>query len=170
MVGDRIKWTQTTVKYGVIIAVADTLLTIAVNTDYTVANAAITLNYYSHEASPIGYPTVFNYAPTYTGFSASPTISLCQYSITGRVFIMNYKDTVGTSNATGFTISLPCTMNIMGGSISIATDNGSRFGPASIDPNVGGASVILYKNGALLAWTASGTKGTEQLLIIGFIT
>jgi len=55
-VGDRIKWTQTTVKYGVIVAVADTLLTIAVNTNYVVANAAITLNYYSHEASPIGFP------------------------------------------------------------------------------------------------------------------
>ena len=39
--GDKIKFTQTTVKYGVIVAVADTLLTIAVNTDYVVANAAI---------------------------------------------------------------------------------------------------------------------------------
>src|ERR1035437_2933126 len=48
--GDRIKWTQTTVKYGVIVAVADTLLTIAVNTDYVVTNAAISAIYYSHQA------------------------------------------------------------------------------------------------------------------------
>ena len=38
-VGDKIKWTQTTVKYGVIRTVADTLLTIIVNTDYVVTNA-----------------------------------------------------------------------------------------------------------------------------------
>ena len=62
--GDRIKFTQTTVKYGVIVAVADTLLTIAVNTDYTVANAAITDNYYSHQASPVGYPVAFNVTVT----------------------------------------------------------------------------------------------------------
>src|SRR3990167_3778548 len=58
-VGDKIKWTQTTVKYGVISAVADTVLTIIVNTDYTVANAAITLNYYSHDENPLGFPNDF---------------------------------------------------------------------------------------------------------------
>lgn len=68
--GDRIKWTQTTVKYGVIVSVADTVLTIAVNTDYTVANAAITNNYYSHQASPVGYPGWFNWTPNGTGYTA----------------------------------------------------------------------------------------------------
>ena len=48
--GDRIKWTQTTVKYGVIVAVADTLLTIAPNDTYAVTDAAISANYYSHQA------------------------------------------------------------------------------------------------------------------------
>ena len=62
--GDRIKWTQTTVKYGVIITVADTVLTIAINNDYVVTNAAISANYYSHELNPLGYPTWFNYTPT----------------------------------------------------------------------------------------------------------
>lgn len=62
--GDRVKFTQTTVKYFVITAVADTLLTIAVNTDYTVANAAISAIFYSHQQNPIGYPTWFNYTPT----------------------------------------------------------------------------------------------------------
>lgn len=69
--GDRIKFTQTTVKYGVIVAVADTLLTIAVNTDYTVANAAITLNYYSHQQSPVGYPHWYAYTPTINGTGGS---------------------------------------------------------------------------------------------------
>lgn len=69
--GDRIKFTQTTVKYAVIVAVADTLLTIATNTDYTVANATISANYYSHASSPVGYPHWFTFAPTINGTGGS---------------------------------------------------------------------------------------------------
>ncbi len=36
------------------------LLTILVNTDYVVTNAAISSNYYSHQLNPIGYPHWFN--------------------------------------------------------------------------------------------------------------
>jgi len=65
-VGDRIKLTQTTVKYFYILAVADTLLTVTGGTTYTVEDAAITLPYYSHEATPIGMPNYFAYTPTWT--------------------------------------------------------------------------------------------------------
>jgi hypothetical protein len=64
--GDRIKWTQTTVKYGVIVGVADTLLTIAVNTGYVVTNAVISANYYSHQLNPIGYPHWFPFTSTFS--------------------------------------------------------------------------------------------------------
>jgi hypothetical protein len=91
--GDRIKWTQTTVKYGVIVAVADTLLTIMVNTDYVVANAAISANYYSHEANPVGYPDWFNIAaPTWAvaqlddGAGGQPTVALCRGRVNNRTF------------------------------------------------------------------------------------
>ena len=57
--GDKIKLTQTTVKYFYVVGVADTVLTVNGGTDYTVANAAITLNYYSHATSPIGFPSKF---------------------------------------------------------------------------------------------------------------
>lgn len=87
-VGDRIKWTQKTVKYGVIVAVADTLLTIAVNTDYTVANEAISLNYYSHQASPVGYPQWFNYVPILSQGASTDiakTVTFAKYNLVGRV-------------------------------------------------------------------------------------
>jgi hypothetical protein len=42
--GDKIKLTQTTVKYFYIVGVANTLLTVTGGSDYTVANAAITNN------------------------------------------------------------------------------------------------------------------------------
>lgn len=58
-VGDRVKFTQTTVKYGIITKVAfstDTTVTIYMGTDYTIANAAITSPAYSHDKSPVGFP------------------------------------------------------------------------------------------------------------------
>lgn len=60
--GTRLKFTQTTVKYAVVVSSAfstNTTVTIAVNTDYTIANAAITLPYYSYQACPAGYPNAF---------------------------------------------------------------------------------------------------------------
>jgi len=62
--GDKIKFTQTTVKYWYIISVADTVLTVAVNTDYVLANAAISSIFVSHQSTPIGFPSFFAYTPT----------------------------------------------------------------------------------------------------------
>lgn len=57
-VGDRIKLTQATggVKYFIITAVADTVLTVYGGTDYALVNEAITAPYYSHNKSPLGFP------------------------------------------------------------------------------------------------------------------
>ncbi len=60
-VGDRIKLTQTTVKYFIVTAVGAysagaTLITVYGGTDYTLANAAISSPYYSHAKSPFGFP------------------------------------------------------------------------------------------------------------------
>lgn len=59
-VGDRLKFTQTTVKYAIVTKVAysapNTTVTIYMGTDYTIANAAISSNYYSKMKSPQGFP------------------------------------------------------------------------------------------------------------------
>jgi hypothetical protein len=55
-VGDRIKLTDSTVKYFIITAVADTTLTVYGGTDYTLSGGAITLPYYSHQKAPLGFP------------------------------------------------------------------------------------------------------------------
>jgi hypothetical protein len=57
--GDKIKLTQTTVKYFYIVGVADTVLTVTGGGDYTVANAAITSPYYSHAENPLDFPPAF---------------------------------------------------------------------------------------------------------------
>jgi hypothetical protein len=55
-VGMRIKLTDSTVKYFIITAVADTALTLYGGTDYTLSGGAITLPYYSSVKAPLGFP------------------------------------------------------------------------------------------------------------------
>jgi len=55
-VGNRIKLTQTTVKYFIVTAITSTTITLYGGTDYTLANAAITDIYFSNVKSPFGFP------------------------------------------------------------------------------------------------------------------
>jgi hypothetical protein len=57
--GDKIRLTQTTVKYFYVIGVADTVLTVTGGSDYTVANAAISAISVSHSSNPVGFPDYF---------------------------------------------------------------------------------------------------------------
>jgi hypothetical protein len=85
--GDKIKLTQTTVKYFYIVDVADTTLTITGGTSYTLANAAITNNFYSKASTPLGFPPSFSYTPTYT-FTAT-TAPSGDISYENRCFSIN---------------------------------------------------------------------------------
>lgn len=60
-------------KYGVVRVVAATLLTIVVNTDYTVANSAITDIAISYADRPVGFPTSFNFTCNLTASTTNPT-------------------------------------------------------------------------------------------------
>jgi len=55
-VGQKIRLTQTTVKYFIITAVADTTLTVYGGTDYTLTNATITNPCFSMLKAPFGFP------------------------------------------------------------------------------------------------------------------
>ena len=62
-VGDKVKLTQTSVKYFVVTRVAfsapsSTLLTLYGGLDYTLTNAAITSPCFSHGKTPVGFPLV----------------------------------------------------------------------------------------------------------------
>ena len=99
--GDRIKWTQTTVKYGVIVGIADTTLTIAVNTDYVVANAAITDPYYSHQETPVGFPSTFAYTPALNNITLGDGTLVFTYSITGRKVMVRGRFVFGSTSSIG---------------------------------------------------------------------
>ena len=97
--GDKIKITQTTVKYFYIVGVADTVLTITGGDDYSLANEAITDNYYSHASSPIGFPAKFTYTPGFTNFTIGNGVEDFTFSIDGGKCYVHGTVTLGTTSS-----------------------------------------------------------------------
>jgi hypothetical protein len=166
--GTRIKLTQTTVKYFVVVASSfstNTTVTITGGTDYTLANAAISDNYYSYAANPQGYPEWFNYTPTYTGFSADPSGGVARFAVHGRVCFVDHVRTAGTSNATTFTITLPVTSIGTVYQAGRGTNNSVELSaPCLVVVWQTSATTIdvfrTYQTGGT-AWTNSGTKNAQ---------
>lgn len=168
-VGDKIRLTQTTVKYFYVTAVSYgsgvTTVTINGGSDYSLANAEITVPSYSKMLTPNGFPGYFNWTPGYTGFSANPTVDYCRFSITGNVITLMYEtNTAGTSNAVGFTIT----------GLPIAPTNTITRIPASVvdaGTNLNGAFSIASTTMTLVssiaggAWTAAGLKAVTSLFV-----
>lgn len=103
-VGDKIRFKQGAgYKYGIICTVAATLLTIIVNTDYTVANAAITDVYYSKVSNPFGFPASFVYTPAFTNVTVgNATLSGSYSAVGGRIIKQRAQMICGTTtNVTG---------------------------------------------------------------------
>ncbi len=114
--GDKIKLTQTTVKYFYIIGVADTVLTITGGSSYTLTNAAISANYYSHASSPIGFPSYFSYTPVLSAAGGTIpvfTTNIGFFNIVGTLchFNFNFSGDGGTdgSGTDDLKISTPVT-------------------------------------------------------------
>jgi hypothetical protein len=112
--GDKIKLTQTTVKYFYVVGVADTVLTITGGSSYTLTTGTITNNYYSHASSPIGFPTAFAWSPTvtYVGGSIDPTsttVNEAKFTIFQQLVAFTLMATVvrGSGNRTFIVFSVP---------------------------------------------------------------
>lgn len=164
--GTKLKFTQTTAKYAVVSSSSfstNTTVNIIVNTDYTIANAAITSPFYSYEEGPQAFPGWFTYAPTRTGWSSST--GTAQYNVQGRtVTVFTTENFGGTSNATTKTITLPVTAAAMGG-----TDRSWLSGPVQDNTSwqtlpghirLESTDLTLVKLGKtahVAAWTGSGT-------------
>ena len=165
--GDKIKWTQTTVKYGVISTVADTLLTIIVNDDYVVTNAAISANYYSKQENPQGFPARFNYTPTITkptGLSSTVTKYGAYYTVTGgTIFLVVYFGTAsgsGTVTGTHWGVTLPVNRLLASATareVGSAIFMRSHGGIASLPHNTQSLDIYKYDFGVL-------TTGTDEII------
>lgn len=165
--GDKLKLTQTTAKYFYVATTPTfgagvTTVTVTGGSDYSLANAAITLPFYSKDATPQGFPTWFNYTPTWTGFTAAVPTGTVKFSIYGRACTVYVgADTAGTSNSTGFSMSVPVTAS---GGTTYAAGTGldnSAFRTTPCRAEIGnGATAVTFGLSASGGgtWTNSGTK------------
>lgn len=151
--------------YFYVTAVSSTLLTVTGGSDYSVPNISFTSMSYSKVLTPNGFPQAFNYTPSFTGFSANPPFT-AKFYITGRLvtFFIDAADSgLGTSNSTGFTISLPIpsgSTSLSSYAIGLGKDNTSSLVTAIIIVPGGGGTVATLTNGTISGnWTASGGKG-----------
>jgi hypothetical protein len=161
--GTRIKLTQTTVKYFVVTASSFgsgvTTVTITGGTDYTLANAAISANYYSYAANPQGYPDWFNYTPTYVGFSADPPSSSARFSVVGRACSLILVTGAGTSNNTNFEVTLPvASVTAFQVPARITDNSANQTTMGKFNLNAATVNSSLNKDMNNAAFTASGTK------------
>jgi hypothetical protein len=169
--GTRLRWTQTTVKYGTVInathAAGTTTVTIAATPDYVLTAAAITVNSYSYIANPQGYPAYFNFTPTYGGFSTPPGAGALVFSIVGRLCTIVHALVTGTSNGTSFSFTIPVAPAVAVGSVSARCyNNGGFLAPSGLIDLTGGSTTAnVYRDGTGTAWTASGAK-----TFAGFVT
>lgn len=161
--GDKIKLTQTTVKYFYITSVSysapNTTITIYAGNDYTLANAAITSPYFSKISSPNGFPTYFNFTPTgVVGFSGSPTAQ--GYFFLNGCFLTIAYHFNGTSNSFDLTATVPFTVTTPL-SVAITTpsgqgvDNGASISTAHAF--LSGSTLTCYPSHGG-SWTNSGGK------------
>jgi len=67
----------------------NTTVNVTGGSDYTVANAGITDNYYSYAETPVGFPAAFNYTPT--GISASGVTLTGRFKLNGNRCIVDFK-------------------------------------------------------------------------------
>lgn len=128
--GTRVKFTQTTVKYYTVVSSSysspNTTITFAVNTDYTVANAAISAISYSYCANPQGYPILFT------------------TSATEKIFIMGNKMTkigTGTIVANGSASGAATTVTYNTAFASILSVMTGGMASGSLAGNVAGKTI-----------------------------
>jgi len=170
--GTRLKFTQTSAKYAVVVSSSfstDTTVTIAVNTDYVIANAAITSPYYSYMDNPVGYPTHFAYTPAFTGFTGTVPTGTFRYAIIGKTcWVTIFGDTPGTSNATGFTVGVPIAAISTSAGVATTYDNGAwQTTPGRVSITNGQTAIAVTKDAAGTAFTGSGNKTAIFQMVYG---
>jgi hypothetical protein len=117
---------------------------------------------------PIYESRWLDWTPTLTGFSANPGSASYRYKIANEICHMEVaQGSNGTSNATGFTITIPVTAKTStnaswGGSCWAGVDNGSNLTtPPRWVILSAGTTVTLGKDTAAAAWTNANGKRAQ---------
>jgi hypothetical protein len=167
--GDKIKLTQTTVKYFYLTAISYasetglTTYTINGGSDYSLTDVEITDNYYSKTENPRGFPDWFNFTCIQAGFSANPTNAVYRFKIQGNHCIaIVHQGVNGTSNSTSFSMTAPVTAktltNMVWEVLAYSYDNGAMINNSVASITSAGTSFVLSKGGSPTGWTGSAGK------------
>lgn len=158
--GDKLRMTNTGTKYfyvtGVSYSNPTTTVTVTGGTDYTLANAAITVPFYSKAASPNGFPGYFNYTSTWTADSVNPVLNngslTSRFSMTGIRISLFINLTMGTTTTYGtgtWHFTVPVTANTMELGIWSAFRDGGT--------NTYSGSVVSTDSSKVEMWAPTGT-------------
>lgn len=120
--GDKIKLTQTSVKYFVVAATSVfsagvTTVTVTGGSDYTLANAAISSQFVSRSLVPEGFPLFFTYSPSFSASGSmtftSITTNIARFVVQGGLVtvFLNASGTTGGTASNNLRASLPITPN-----------------------------------------------------------
>lgn len=157
-VGDKVRFTNSGTKYFYITAVASTTLTLNGGSDYTVANAAITVPYYSKAETPVGFPQWFNFTPNFPGTTLGSGTVAGFFAMCGKVVHLRASFTLGAGSAVSAAqLTLPITsatytVNETFGSSSM---NDVSAGTFNIGPVIWASTTTI----TLGCINASGTYG-----------
>lgn len=167
--GTRIKATNNSITYYGTVASSsygggDTTVTLVANSDYSLANSAITSPNYSYEANPQGYPGWFNYSPTWGGVSANPSSVIARFHIVGNTVDLHiHCGGAGISNATTFTMTLPvnAAQTYWAALINVYDNSNSVTTPGIAITQSSSSTLSLQKDSANTPWTASNGKAAN---------
>jgi hypothetical protein len=153
--GDKIKLTQTTAKYFYVTGVSGTTVTVTGGTDYTLANAAITLPFYSHESNPLAFPQYFTWAPTLGNLSGG-TQNYAVFSIENKTVTFSWKYTLAGAGVAGSVTYTPPVTAAAEYDAGVTLGN-ARFKDASSGQNNGWTEIVSTSSFALVVGKSDGT-------------
>jgi hypothetical protein len=172
--GIKLRCLNTTQKYFYVVSAAysapNTTVTVTGGSDYTLASAAISDLAITGCETPRGFPSVFNWTPVYTGFSADPTATVSRFWIIGKnCYFMHSEATNGTSNANTFYITLPVTAATItnmtwAGACGYAVDNSTALtGAAKWSITSAATYANLNSDMAAGVWTTANGKRARMM-------
>jgi len=115
---------------------------------------------------PIFETRALNWAPVYTGFSSKPTV-VPLYIIQGKNITIICQTMSGTSNATGFTFTVPFTF--VNAQTVVARVKDSAASDSIGIAILAGITFTVYKDATGGLWTNSGTKNMQSWFAINQI-
>jgi len=171
--GTKIKLTQTTEKYFYVIGSSygapNTTVTVTGGSDYSLANAAITLPFFSYAETPQGFPGWFNWTPTPSGYSV--TNAVYRFFLQGRkCTIMVREATAGNSTNAAHTLTAPIPAVTLANALWITTLSGTDNSVTLTVPGrafmiSAGTTITLGPQYSVDIWTAAGTTRHTFMLV-----